>query len=43
MKEFIAALIFMTITFVMFSRTVPGSAPLSHKISAELMNLRRLH
>jgi hypothetical protein len=42
MKGFLAVLIFMTITFVMFSRTVPGSQPLSYRLDAELSNLRRL-
>ena len=42
MKGFLAALIFMTITFVMFTRTVPGPEPLSYRLSAELRNLGRL-
>jgi len=42
MKEFLAALIFMTITLVMFTRTAPGPQPLSYRLRAELSNLRRL-
>lgn len=42
MKGLFAALIFMTITFVMFTRTVPSSEPLSYRVSAELRNLERL-
>ena len=42
MKGLLAALIFMTITFVMFTRTVPGSEPLSHRLRAELINLEQL-
>jgi hypothetical protein len=42
MKGLLAALIFMTITFLMFTRTVPGSDPLPHRLTAELSNLERL-
>jgi hypothetical protein len=42
MKGLLAALIFMTITFLMFTGTVPGSDPLSNRLTAELSNLERL-
>jgi hypothetical protein len=42
MKGLLATLIFMTITFVMFTRTVPGSEPLYYRLKAELVNLERL-
>ena len=42
MKGIFAALIFMAITFVMFARILPGPDPFSHRLRAELGNLRRM-
>jgi len=42
MKGLLAALIFMTITYLMFTRTVTGSDALSNRLTAELSNLKRL-
>ena len=42
MKGIFAITIFMAISFVMSSKTVPSPQPLSYRISSELSNLRRL-